>query len=96
MSRVEFSQIIENNVNQLDIQTVRRELMKVHGADGTAKNQKLQNLMKESTFLGQSSYEDELEHLEQFERLEMSQRRNEHHQSKETERKRDDNFTNIQ
>ena len=55
--------------------------MKVGDAGGAEKNQKLQNLLSESIFLGQSSYMDELEHLEQFERQEMSQRRNELRQS---------------
>ena len=67
MGRVEFSQIIENKANQHDLQVVVRELMKVCGAGGAEKNQKLLNLLNESTFLlGQSSYEDELEHFEQF------------------------------
>ena len=95
MDRVEFSQIIENKANQLDLQAIVRELMKVRG--GAEKNQKLLNLLNESTFLGQSSYEDELEHLEQFERQETTQRRTkELRQSKEIERKGEDNLTNIQ
>ena len=95
MGRVEFSQIIENKANQLDLQVVVRELMKVGGAGGAEKNQKLLNLLNESTFLGQSSYEDELEHLEQFERQETSQRGHERRRSKEIERKGEDNLTNI-
>lgn len=95
VDRVEFSQIIENKANQLDLQVVAREMMKLGGAHGTEKSQKLQNILSESLFLGQSSYEDELEHLEQFERQEMSQRRNEL-QSKEKENKRQDNSSNIE
>ena len=68
--------------------------MRIGGAGGLEKNDKLQNLLSESILMGHSSYEDELEHLEAFERQEMSQRtskrRNELLRSKEMENKRED------
>lgn len=75
VNREEFSQIIGNKANMLDLQAVVKELLKHNSS--TDKNQKLVNLLSDSTMFFPSTYEDELEQLEQLEKQEMLQRKDE-------------------
>ena len=48
VDRLEFTSIIENKANNFDIQVLISQIMKI---DQLGTNEKLQNLLNESTFL---------------------------------------------